>query len=118
MMPKARLWVKLLANPDDLTDLRIIFAEYTNTKAQLEDARSTPHSGPPIKHRFATFEERQTYLKAMQDAQQWRAREAALEETCASLREQLHMMADLLNPEDLEDFLSAFDRQEGNHASL
>ena len=105
---KSRLWERLLANPDDLTDLRIIFVEYVNTKANLDAASNRTHWIPSPSLPFVTFEERQAYLKVVKDAQQWRARAAALKETHDSLCEQLKMMAEGLNPEDLEDFMHEF----------
>ena len=104
---KSRLWERLLAHPDELTDLRIIFAEWVNTKAKLDAVRDKKYPGPPPLHEaFETFEERKIYMQAMKDAQQWRARKAALQETFDSLCEQLRIMADGLNPEDLDTFMS------------
>lgn len=101
---KDRLWAKLLANPDELTDLRIIFTEWVNTKAKLDNAKS--YRAPPARHSdFETYEERKAYLKAVQDAQQSRAHVAALRETCDSYGEQLKMMADDLPLESLDQLL-------------
>ena len=102
---KDRLWAKLLAQPDDLTDLRIIFVEWVNTKAKLDDAEATPYTPPPVRHKFSTFEERQAYLKLVQYAQQGRKYIAALRETCDSLEGQLRMMAHDLPLETLDELL-------------
>ena len=115
---KARLWEKLLAHPDDLTDLRIIFAEYINTKAKLNDASNKSYRVSPPALPFNTFEERQDYLKTVENAQRWRAHVAALKETYDSLCGQLRMMAEDLNPEDLDDFIREFDLAGGSHAPL
>jgi predicted RNA-binding Zn ribbon-like protein len=111
---KARLWDKLLAQPDELTDLRVIFAEYNNVKGELDEANYKSYRVLAPVLPFNTFEERQAYLKMVADAQQWRAHVAALKETYDSLCKQLRMMADDLNPEDLEDFLRELEG--GNNA--
>lgn len=113
---KTRLWEKLLANPDDLTDLRIIFAEYINAKAKLDDAGNKHWVIVAPSLPFKTFKEREDYLKTVEDAQRWRAHVAALKETYDSLCGQLRTMTDDLNPEDLEDFIRELG--EGNDAAL
>ena len=112
---KQRLWERLLAHPDELTDLRIIFAEYINVKGKLDEARYKSYRPPPLATQFETYEERETYLKAMQNAQRWRAHVAALQETYDSLCEQLRMMTDDLNPEDLVTFLDELERGHGTY---
>ena len=102
---KARLWEKLLANPDALTDLRIIFAEWVNTKSQLDTASLKRYSAPAPSLPFESFGEREAYLGLVHIAQQHRKHVAALKETYDSLCKQLKMMADGLNPEDLEEFM-------------
>jgi len=102
---KERLWARLTANPDELTDLRIIFAEWVNTRAKLESATATSHRGPPVQYEFATFDEREAYFKLVKDAQQWRAHTAALQETLDSLVQQLRMMTNDLPLESLDDLL-------------
>ena len=108
---KERLWARLLANPDALTDLRIIYAEYVNVQAQLVYANAHPRRGPaPMQHEFETFEERQAYLEMVRIASRSRARRAALKETCDSLESQLKMMADDLPLEILDDLLRELQR--------
>jgi hypothetical protein len=102
---KERLWAKLLAHPDDLTDIRIIFTEWVNTKTTLDNAPSPSPAAPPVRHAFGTWQEREDFLKVLKDAQQWRAHISALRETHDSLVEQLRMMADDLPLETLDELL-------------
>ena len=115
---KARLWEKLLARPDDLTDLRIILAEYILTKSKLDTAGLKRYSVPAPSLPFESYEERAAYLELVRIAGQHRKHLAALKETYDSLCGQLRMMAEDLNPEDLDDFIREFDLAGGSHAPL
>jgi hypothetical protein len=102
---RSRLQAKLLAQPDELTDLRIIWAEWNNTKAQMEEADRNRRARIQVAHEFGSYEERAAYIELVEANKTWGARYYAAQQTVDSLEQSLKMMADDLPLETLDALL-------------